>query len=236
MLAGAESDRVAVDHMVDTVDRWRQPRSASRGNDRGPSRAQTLLPRAGAPDSAKGPGRRAPRARRRTEQTSPLGLIDEDVRESPARVRLAQEQVDRLGIADVDEGVRAHGLERIAVRQPWLHRSAARSYRFGSVEARSSHKARASASGSPPISRAAVSALRRLPAAIARWNLPCAVPWLVIVGWPLGRRLLRTWLQRFMDERLPPLAEVALAASALAELRHGRRAVGVEALKRIVRR
>jgi hypothetical protein len=39
-----------------------------------------------------------------------------------------------------------------------------------------------------------------------------------------------------MDERLPPLAEVALAASALAELRHGRRAVGVEALKRIVRR
>jgi len=44
------------------------------------------------------------------------------------------------------------------------------------------------------------------------------------------------WLQRFIDERLPPLAEVALAASALAELPHGQRAVGVEALKRIVRR
>jgi hypothetical protein len=44
------------------------------------------------------------------------------------------------------------------------------------------------------------------------------------------------WLQRFIDERLPPLTEVALAASALAELRHGRRAVGVDALKRIVRR
>jgi len=44
------------------------------------------------------------------------------------------------------------------------------------------------------------------------------------------------WLQRFLDERLPPLAEVALAASALAELRHGRRAVGVEALQRILRR
>jgi hypothetical protein len=29
------------------------------------------------------------------------------------------------------------------------------------------------------------------------------------------------WLQRFIDERLPPLTEVALAASALAELRHG---------------
>jgi len=44
------------------------------------------------------------------------------------------------------------------------------------------------------------------------------------------------WLQRFIDERLPPLTEVALAASALAELRHGRRAVGVEVLKRILRR
>jgi hypothetical protein len=44
------------------------------------------------------------------------------------------------------------------------------------------------------------------------------------------------WLQRFIDERLPPLAEVALAAAALAELRHGQRAVGVDALKRIVRR
>jgi hypothetical protein len=28
-------------------------------------------------------------------------------------------------------------------------------------------------------------------------------------------------LQRFIDERVPPLAEVALAASALAEVRHG---------------
>ena len=42
--------------------------------------------------------------------------------------------------------------------------------------------------------------------------------------------------ERFIDERLPPLSEVALAALALAELRHGRRAVGVDALKRIVRR
>ena len=45
------------------------------------------------------------------------------------------------------------------------------------------------------------------------------------------------WLQPFIDERLPPpLAEVALAASALAELRHGRRAVGVETLKCVVGR
>jgi hypothetical protein len=43
------------------------------------------------------------------------------------------------------------------------------------------------------------------------------------------------WLQRFIDERLPPLTEVALAASALAELRHGDRNVGVEALKRLLR-
>ena len=31
------------------------------------------------------------------------------------------------------------------------------------------------------------------------------------------------WLQRFIDERSPPLAEVALATSALAELRYGNR-------------
>ena len=44
------------------------------------------------------------------------------------------------------------------------------------------------------------------------------------------------WLQRFIDERLPPLPEVALAASALAELRHGHRNTGVETLKRLLRR
>jgi hypothetical protein len=43
------------------------------------------------------------------------------------------------------------------------------------------------------------------------------------------------WLERFIDERLPPLTEVALAASALAELRHGQRGAGVEALKRLLR-
>src|SRR4051795_7443461 len=43
------------------------------------------------------------------------------------------------------------------------------------------------------------------------------------------------WLERFIDERLPPLTEVALAASALAELRHGERHVGLDALKRLVR-
>jgi hypothetical protein len=44
------------------------------------------------------------------------------------------------------------------------------------------------------------------------------------------------WLQRLIDERLPPLTEVALAASALVELRHGRRNVGVETLKGLLRR
>jgi hypothetical protein len=44
------------------------------------------------------------------------------------------------------------------------------------------------------------------------------------------------WLQRFIDERLPQLAEVALAATALAELRHGRRSVGAEALRQLLRR
>jgi hypothetical protein len=35
------------------------------------------------------------------------------------------------------------------------------------------------------------------------------------------------WLQRFIDGRLPPLAEVALAATALAEVRYGDRPVGL---------
>ena len=42
------------------------------------------------------------------------------------------------------------------------------------------------------------------------------------------------WLERFIDERLPPLTEVALASSALAELRHGHRNTGVEILKRLL--
>jgi hypothetical protein len=44
------------------------------------------------------------------------------------------------------------------------------------------------------------------------------------------------WLARFIDERSPPLAEVALAASALAELRHGHRDVGGETLRRLLSR
>jgi hypothetical protein len=42
------------------------------------------------------------------------------------------------------------------------------------------------------------------------------------------------WLQRFIDERLPPLAEVVLAASALAEIGQGR-GVGVDVLTRLLR-
>jgi hypothetical protein len=43
------------------------------------------------------------------------------------------------------------------------------------------------------------------------------------------------WLQRFIDERPPTLAEVALAASALAELRYGRRNAGINTLRRLLR-
>jgi hypothetical protein len=48
-------------------------------------------------------------------------------------------------------------------------------------------------------------------------------------------RVALRWLGRFIEERSPPLTEVALAASALAELRHGRRNTGVEMLKRLLR-
>jgi hypothetical protein len=44
------------------------------------------------------------------------------------------------------------------------------------------------------------------------------------------------WRQRFIDERLPPLTEVALAASGLGELRHDKRSVGAETLKGLLRR
>jgi hypothetical protein len=44
------------------------------------------------------------------------------------------------------------------------------------------------------------------------------------------------WLQRFIDERCRLSRRFALAASALSEMRHGHRAVGVEALKQLLRR
>ena len=44
------------------------------------------------------------------------------------------------------------------------------------------------------------------------------------------------WIERFVAERLPPLAEVALAASAFAELRHGDQRAGVASLERLARR
>ena len=44
------------------------------------------------------------------------------------------------------------------------------------------------------------------------------------------------WLQRFVDERLPTLTKVALAASGLAELRHCNRNTGVETLKWLLHR
>jgi hypothetical protein len=44
------------------------------------------------------------------------------------------------------------------------------------------------------------------------------------------------WLQRLIEERLPPVADVALAAASLAELRHGDRGAGRESLKRLAGR
>ena len=43
------------------------------------------------------------------------------------------------------------------------------------------------------------------------------------------------WLERFIAERLPPPVEIALAASAFAELRHGDRRTGVATLDRLAR-
>jgi hypothetical protein len=54
-------------------------------------------------------------------------------------------------------------------------------------------------------------------------------------GLSLADAALR-WLQRWIDERLPALAEVALATAALAELRHGRRGAGVDTLRKLLSR
>jgi len=53
---------------------------------------------------------------------------------------------------------------------------------------------------------------------------------------PSNVRSVEDDAERLGRKRLPPLAEVALAASALAELRHGHRNTGVETLKRLLRR
>src|SRR5437588_859685 len=48
-------------------------------------------------------------------------------------------------------------------------------------------------------------------------------------------RAARRWLARFIEERKPPIVEVALAAAALAELRHGRRGAGCDTIARLLR-
>jgi hypothetical protein len=50
-------------------------------------------------------------------------------------------------------------------------------------------RASAFASVTCSISRKASSGVEEMSRWIARWNRPCAVPWLVIVSMPLGRRL-----------------------------------------------
>ena len=51
---------------------------------------------------------------------------------------------------------------------------------------------------------------------------------------PRFQRAAVRWLQRFIEERSPPLAEVALAASALIEVRHGERGIAVATLRRLL--
>jgi hypothetical protein len=48
-------------------------------------------------------------------------------------------------------------------------------------------------------------------------------------------RAARRWLQRFIDERSPSLPELALASTALTDMRHGRRGAGAEALRTLLR-
>jgi hypothetical protein len=52
---------------------------------------------------------------------------------------------------------------------------------------------------------------------------------------PRFERAAVRWLQRFIEERSPPLAKVALAASALSEVRHGARGIGLATLRGLLR-
>src|SRR3954454_10543801 len=44
------------------------------------------------------------------------------------------------------------------------------------------------------------------------------------------------WVERFIQERTPPLAEVGLAMSAFLEIKHGTRAIGVGTRKGLLHR
>jgi hypothetical protein len=53
---------------------------------------------------------------------------------------------------------------------------------------------------------------------------------------PRFDRAALRWLERYISERLPPLAEIALAATAFAEVRYGDRQTGGASLERLSRR
>ena len=53
---------------------------------------------------------------------------------------------------------------------------------------------------------------------------------------PRFDRAALRWLERYIAERLPPLAEIALAATAFAEVRYGDRQTGGASLERLARR
>jgi hypothetical protein len=54
------------------------------------------------------------------KRSGPAGLVVERVRERRLGVLLAEEQVDRLRVSKLDEGIRTRGSETIAVRRAWL--------------------------------------------------------------------------------------------------------------------
>jgi hypothetical protein len=168
------------------------------------------------------------------EQTRPLWLVAEALFERALGILFAEEEIDRLRVSEFDERVRAHerSLERC------------RRHRYCRNQPSPQRHPRMTSQGTPRgrfqraiharhVQNAEMAAREMGVLSLADALLLCEL--LAKTDVARYERAALRWLQRFIDERLPPLTEVALAASALAELHHGTRNTGIDTLKRLLR-
>ena len=164
------------------------------------------------------------------------GFVVERVLERCLSVLFAEEQVDRLRVSEFDEGVGAHESEPIAVRRAWLlSKTAVAPAASNTMTSQGTPRGRFQrAIHSRHVQNAEMAAREMGGLSLADALMLCEL--LARADPARYERAALRWLQRFIDERLPPLTEVALATSALAEVRHGKGNVGLEALKLLLRR
>jgi hypothetical protein len=126
-------------------------------------------------------------------------------------VLLAQEEVDRLGIAKLDEYERAHGSEPIAVRRAWHCPDARRPSGIEDDDQPGHTSWRLPAIHSRHVQNAETAAREMGGLSLADALLLCEL--LANTHPARYERAALRWASTFIDERLPPLSEVALAAS-----------------------